>query len=115
MLKSPIRRAYAEVTYMDEKQLIAAIAAKTHDQKVVIRRILHAFEEVVAQAMLDGDEVRLRDFGRFYPRWKRRTDGYDCARAIDSVWEARNDIMFKSFRALRRGAQPNKRAEVVDE
>ena len=39
---------------MDEKQLIAAIAAKTHDQKIVIRRV----------------------------------DGYNVARAIDSVWAA---------------------------
>ena len=100
---------------MDEKQLIAAIAAKTHDQKVVIRRVVHAFEEVVAQAILDGDEVRLRDFGRFYPRWKRRVAGYDVSRAIDSVWEARNDIMFKSFRALRRGAQPRKEVPYEEE
>lgn len=100
---------------MDEKQLIAAIAAKTHDQKVVIRRIVHAFEEVVAQAILDGDEVRLRDFGRFYPRWKRKAFSYDFVHGIDCDPERRTDIMFSSFRALRRGAQPNKRPEVVDE
>ena len=90
---------------MDEKQLIAAIAAKTHDQKVVIRRVLHAFEEVVAQAMLDGDEVRLRDFGRFYPRWKRKAFSYDFVRGIDCDPERRTDIMFSSFHALRKGAQ----------
>ena len=50
---------------MNKSQLVAAIAEKTDMTKKDAEKALVAFEEIVTEALKDGDKIQLVGFGTF--------------------------------------------------
>lgn len=51
---------------MNKRELVNTIAGRTEQKKSAVAAMLDAILEAITEALKDGQEVRLRDFGRFY-------------------------------------------------
>ncbi len=60
---------------MNKTELIEAIAERAEVPKSQAQKHFDAFEEVVTDALKNGEEVQVTGFGKFYVREQKARDG----------------------------------------
>ena len=60
---------------MKKTELIEAIAQKADVPKSQAQKYFDAFEQVVTDALKEGNEVQITGFGKFYVREQKARDG----------------------------------------
>lgn len=65
---------------MNKAEVIAKIATKTGINKSDVQTVVENMLEVIQQAMVAGEEVHLKGFGRFFNKKRSQKIGRDLAK-----------------------------------
>lgn len=63
-----------------ESQIYSLIVEATGVEKLITRTICDAYIELIIQAILEGNLVRIRKFGSFYPKQRKSRMARDVVR-----------------------------------
>ena len=86
---------------MNKAELIAAIAAKTGDTKKGAEASVHAFVDVITDALAKGDKVQLVGFGSFEVRKRAARKGRNPQTKEEIKIPASKAPVFKAGKALK--------------
>ena len=86
---------------MNKSDLIAAIAAKTGETKKDAEATLNAFVDVVTDALVKGDKVKLVGFGTFEVRKRAARKGRNPQTKEEIKIPASKAPVFKAGKALK--------------
>ena len=86
---------------MKKADLVAKIAEKSGLSKKDAEAALNAFNEVVAQALVDGDEVPLQGLGKFEVRERAARKGINPATKVQIDIPATRVPAFKASTSLK--------------
>jgi len=76
-------------------QLSALIADKTNQDKVVVKKTIEAFMDVVNEEMKKRHSVQLRGFGTFHVVRRKATFGRNISKGIILSIPERDEAVFK--------------------
>ena len=86
---------------MNKSQLVAAIAEKTDMTKKDAEKALVAFEEIVTEALKDGEKIQLVGFGTFEVAERAARVGINPQTKKSIKIKASNAPKFKAGKALK--------------
>ena len=86
---------------MNKSELIAAITTKTGDTKKNAEASLHAFVDVVTEALVKGEKVQLVGFGSFEVRKRAARKGRNPQTKEEIKIPASKAPVFKAGKALK--------------
>ena len=86
---------------MNKAELIAAIAAKTGDNKKGAEASVNAFVDVITEALVEGDKVQLVGFGSFEVRKRAARKGRNPQTKEEIKIPASKAPVFKAGKALK--------------
>lgn len=86
---------------MNKVELIGAVASKSEISKKDVERVINAFTNVVADALVDGDKVQLVGFGTFEVVERAERQGRNPATGEAMTIAASKSPKFKAGKALK--------------
>lgn len=94
---------------MTKAELISNIGDRlsTEADPAVIKEILELFTDEVKKAILNGQRVDLRNFGAFYPKYRKEKKGQDITRKRTVVIPACYIPGFKPSKGFKESVQKN--------
>lgn len=85
---------------MNKKELIAAMAEKTGSNLAQTREMLNAFQEVVEEALVEGDKVALVGWGTFSVQERKARTGRNPRTGEPLDIPAKKSVKFKASDAI---------------
>lgn len=85
---------------MTTGKLIDAVAEQTGFPKSHIRQVLKSAAKVIAESMIDGRRVRLKNFGVFEVSKRKAKIGRDIYRGIDVEIPEKKKMVFRPGKSL---------------
>ena len=86
---------------MNKVELIGAVASKSEISKKDVEKVINAFTNVVADALVDGDKVQLVGFGTFEVVERAERQGRNPATNEPMLITASKSPKFKAGKALK--------------
>ena len=86
---------------MNKVELIGAVASKSEISKKDVEKVINAFTNVVADALVDGDKVQLVGFGTFEVVERAERQGWNPATGEAMTIAASKSPKFKAGKALK--------------
>lgn len=86
---------------MNKVELIGAVASKSEISKKDVEKVINAFTNVVADALVDGDKVQLVGFGTFEVVERAERQGRNPATGEAITIAASKSPKFKAGKALK--------------
>ena len=86
---------------MNKVELIGAVASKSEISKKDVEKVINAFTNVVADALVDGDKVQLVGFGTFEVVERAERQGRNPATGEAMTIAASKSPKFKAGKALK--------------
>jgi len=86
---------------MNKVELIGAVASKSEISKKDVEKVINAFTNVVADALVDGDKVQLVGFGTFEVVERAERLGRNPATGEAMTIAASKSPKFKACKALK--------------
>lgn len=86
---------------MNKVELIGAVASKSEISKKDVEKVINAFTNVVADALVDGDKVQLVGFGTFEVVERAERQGRNPATGEEITIAASKSPKFKAGKALK--------------
>jgi len=86
---------------MNKVELIGAVASKSEISKKDVEKVINAFTNVVADALVDGDKVQLVGFGTFEVVKRAERQGRNPATGEAMTIAASQSPKFKAGKALK--------------
>lgn len=86
---------------MNKVELIGAVASKSEISKKDVEKVINAFTNVVADALVDGDKVQLVGFGTFEVVERAERQGRNPATGEAMTIAASKSPKFKASKALK--------------
>lgn len=86
---------------MNKVELIGAVASKSEISKKDVEKVINAFTNVVADALVDGDKVQLVGFGTFEVVERAEHQGRNPATGEAMTIAASKSPKFKAGKALK--------------
>lgn len=86
---------------MNKVELIGAVASKSEISKKDVEKVINAFTNVVADALVDGDKVQLVGFGTFEVVERAERQGRNPATGKTITIAASKSPKFKAGKALK--------------
>ena len=86
---------------MNKVELIGAVASKSEISKKDVEKVINAFTNVVADALVDGDKVQLVGFGTFEVVERAERQGRNPATNEPMLIKASKSPKFKAGKALK--------------
>ena len=86
---------------MNKVELIGAVASKSEISKKDVEKVINAFTNVVADALVDGDKVQLVGFGTFEVVERAERLGRNPATGEAMTIAASKSPQFKAGKALK--------------
>lgn len=86
---------------MNKVELIGAVASKSEISKKDVEKVINAFTNVVADALVDGDKVQLVGFGTFEVVERAERQGRNPATNEPMLIRASKSPKFKAGKALK--------------
>lgn len=86
---------------MNKVELIGAVASKSEISKKDVEKVINAFINVVADALVDGDKVQLVGFGTFEVVERAERQGRNPATGETITITASKSLKFKAGKALK--------------
>lgn len=86
---------------MNKVELIGAVASKSEFSKKDVEKVINAFTNVVADALVDGDKVQLVGFGTFEVVERAERQGRNPATGEAMTIAASKSPKFKAGKALK--------------
>lgn len=86
---------------MNKVELIGAVASKSETSKKDVEKVINAFTNVVADALVDGDKVQLVGFGTFEVVERAERQGRNPATGETITIAASKSPKFKAGKALK--------------
>lgn len=86
---------------MNKVELIGAVASKSEISKKDVEKVINAFTNVVADALVDGDKVQLVGFGTFEVVERAERQGRNPATGDTITIPASKSPKFKAGKALK--------------
>ena len=86
---------------MNKVELIGAVASKSEISKKDVEKVINAFTNVVADALVDGDKVQLVGFGTFEVVERAERLGRNPATGEAMTITASKSPKFKAGKALK--------------
>lgn len=86
---------------MNKVELIGAVASKSEISKKDVEKVINAFTNVVADALVDGDKVQLVGFGTFEVVERAERPGRNPATGETITIAASKSPKFKAGKALK--------------
>lgn len=86
---------------MNKVELIGAVASKSEISKKDVEKVINAFTNVVADALVDGDKVQLVGFGTFEVVERAERQGRNPATGETITIAASKSPKFKAGKALK--------------
>lgn len=86
---------------MNKVELIGAVASKSEISKKDVEKVINAFTNVVADALVDGDKVQLVGFGTFEVVKRAERQGRNPATGEAMTIAASKSPKFKAGKALK--------------
>ena len=86
---------------MNKVELIGAVASKSEISKKDVEKVINAFTNVVADALVDGDKVQLVGFGTFEVVERAERLGRNPATGEAMIIAASKSPKFKAGKALK--------------
>lgn len=86
---------------MNKVELIGAVASKSEISKKDVEKVINAFTNVVADALVDGDKVQLVGFGTFEVVEHAERQGRNPATNEPMLIRASKSPKFKAGKALK--------------
>lgn len=86
---------------MNKVELIGAVASKSEISKKDVEKVINAFTNVVADALVDGDKVQLVGFGTFEVVERAERMGRNPATGEAMTIAASKSPKFKAGKALK--------------
>ena len=86
---------------MNKVELIGAVASKSEISKKDVEKVINAFTNVVADALVDGDKVQLVGFGIFEVVKRAERQGWNPATGEAMTIAASKSPKFKAGKALK--------------
>lgn len=86
---------------MNKVELIGAVASKSEISKKDVEKVINAFTNVVADALVDGDKVQLVGFGTFEVVERAERQGRNPATGEAMTIAAYKSPKFKAGKALK--------------
>lgn len=86
---------------MNKVELIGAVASKSEISKKDVEKVINAFTNVVADALVDGDKVQLVGFGTFEVVERAERLGRNPATGEAMTIAASKSPKFKAGKALK--------------
>ena len=86
---------------MNKVELIGAVASKSEISKKDVEKVINAFSNVVADALVDGDKVQLVGFGTFEVVKRAERQGRNPATGEAMTIAASKSPKFKAGKALK--------------
>lgn len=86
---------------MNKVELIGAVASKSEISKKDVEKVINAFTNVVADALVDGDKVQLVSFGTFEVVERAERQGRNPATGEAMTIAASKSPKFKAGKALK--------------
>ena len=86
---------------MNKVELIGAVASKSEISKKNVEKVINAFTNVVADALVDGDKVQLVGFGTFEVVERAERQGRNPATGEAITIAASKSPKFKAGKALK--------------
>lgn len=86
---------------MNKVELIGAVASKSEISKKDVEKVINAFTNVVADALVDGDKVQLVGFGTFEVVERAERQGRNPSTGEAMTIAASKSPKFKAGKALK--------------
>ena len=86
---------------MNKVELIGAVASKSEISKKDVEKVINAFSNFVADALVDGDKVQLVGFGTFEVVERAERQGRNPATGEAMTIAASKSPKFKAGKALK--------------
>lgn len=86
---------------MNKVELIGVVASKSEISKKDVEKVINAFTNVVADALVDGDKVQLVGFGTFEVVERAERQGRNPATNEPMLIRASKSPKFKAGKALK--------------
>lgn len=86
---------------MNKVELIGAVASKSEISKKDVEKVINAFTNVVADALVDGDKVAITGFGTFEVVERAERQGRNPATGEAITIAASKSPKFKAGKALK--------------
>lgn len=86
---------------MNKVELVGAVASKSEISKKDVEKVINAFTNVVADALVDGDKVQLVGFGTFEVVERAERQGRNPATGEAITIAASKSPKFKAGKALK--------------
>ena len=86
---------------MNKVELIGAVASKSEISKKDVEKVINAFTNIVADALVDGDKVQLVGFGTFEVVERAERQGRNPATGEAITIAASKSPKFKAGKALK--------------
>lgn len=86
---------------MNKVELIGAVASKSEISKKDVEKVINAFTNVVADALVDGDKIQLVGFGTFEVVKRAERQGRNPATGEAMTIAASKSPKFKAGKALK--------------
>jgi len=90
---------------MNKAELIKAIAERTGEKKRVIEAVLFTYECVLSDALHEGDQVALQNFGTFSTRLRKSYMGHNPKTMEPILIPEKRVVKFSPHRRFRERAQ----------
>lgn len=90
---------------MNKVELIGAVASKSEISKKDVEKVINAFTNVVADALVDGDKVQLVGFGTFEVTKRAERQGRNPATGEAITIAASKSPKFKAGKALKKAVK----------
>ena len=86
---------------MNKVELVGAVASKSEISKKDVEKVINAFTNIVADALVDGDKVQLVGFGTFEVVERAERQGRNPATGEAMTIAASKSPKFKAGKALK--------------
>ena len=86
---------------MNKVELVGAVASKSEISKKDVEKVINAFTNIVADALVDGDKVQLVGFGTFEVVERAKRQGRNPATGEAITIAASKSPKFKAGKALK--------------
>jgi DNA-binding protein HU-beta len=86
---------------MNKVELVGAVASKSEISKKDVEKVINAFTNIVADALVDGDKVQLVGFGTFEVVERAERQGRNPATGEAITIAASKSPKFKAGKALK--------------
>lgn len=86
---------------MNKVELVGAVASKSEISKKDVEKVINAFTNIVADALVDGDKVQLVGFGTFEVVERAERQGRNPATNEPMLIRASKSPKFKASKTLK--------------